>query len=234
MTQALSLVQTTGQKAFTTSLVITANCPVERKDKLTGEMVEFPRAHKNVLALIRKYEPLFAELGQLTFETRVESSTGAGQATEYAILSEDQATFLMTLFQNTEKVVRFKQKLVKAFRQAVDFINKEFANPPRTGLLADKRKSMWDMTGAVKDIREELGKLTAAHHYSNENLLVNWALTGVRKAINEKALTNEEVVMLEKLRKRNAAFILAGIEYAERKTKIKEYADRLRAIKLLA
>ena len=54
-------------------------------------MEERERDHKDVIALIRKYQSDFEEFGQLTFETAVVSAKGAGQATEYAVLSEDQA-----------------------------------------------------------------------------------------------------------------------------------------------
>lgn len=220
MTDSTSLVHTHGQQAFTTSLIIAQGCD--------------NRSHESTIKLIRKYQSDFEELGQLGFEIGVVSSRGAGQATEYALLNEDQATYLITLFRNTPTVRKFKLNLVKAFRAALNEINKRYADPPRSGLITDKRKSMWDMTDALKEIRAENGKDTEAHHYMCENKLINWCIKGKFAALNEKTLSNEEVDICKKLRIKNAAFIRADMEYAERKAKLKEYTVRLQNIKLLS
>jgi phage regulator Rha-like protein len=70
---------------------------------------------KNVLALIDANKPEFEEFGQLAFETRVISKKGAGQATRYALLNEDQSYFLLALTRNTDRTKRLKVELVKAF-----------------------------------------------------------------------------------------------------------------------
>jgi phage regulator Rha-like protein len=70
---------------------------------------------KNALALIDANKPEFEEFGQLAFETRVISKKGAGQATRYALLNEDQAYFLLTLTRNTDRTKHLKVELVKAF-----------------------------------------------------------------------------------------------------------------------
>lgn len=232
-TTAIQLVQTHGQQAFTTSLAIATYIPVERKNKQTGVVEEYERDHKDVIALIRKYQSDFEEFGQLTFETAVVSAKGAGQATEYAVLSEDQATYLVTLFTNSASVRKFKIRLVKEFRKALDHIAENFKDPPRTGLIADKRASHWDMTAALKEIRAEVGKDTKAYHYATENKLLNWCICGEFKPLDESSLSNEEVELLRKVRIKDAAYIRADMDYAERKEKLKAYADRLRALKLM-
>ena len=225
-----TLVQTNGQQAFTTSLIIAEGCD--------------NKSHESTIKLIRKYKIEFESLGALVFETEQSPKISSdlesdeilnkhGRLTEYAILNEDQATFLITLFRNTPTVLKFKLNLVKAFRKALDHIAKNYADPPRTGLITDKRKSMWDMTDALKEIREENGKLTEAHHYANENKLINWCIKGKFAALNEKSLSNEEMDICKKLRIKNAAFIRADMEYADRKVKLKEYTTRLQSIKLL-
>ena len=93
---------------------------------------------------------------------------------------------------------------------------------------------MWDMTDALKEIRAEVGKETEAKHYMCENKLINWCISGKFAKLDEKSLTNAEVEICKKLRIKNAAYIRADMEYAERKTKLKAYADRLRDIKLLS
>lgn len=71
--------------------------------------------HKNVLELIREYEPQLAELGRVAFETRTLKTAGGPQKREVAILNEQQATFVLTLMRNSDVVVKFKLSLVKAF-----------------------------------------------------------------------------------------------------------------------
>lgn len=150
------------------------------------------------------------------------------------------------LSNNTERkvyTVSLEQALLvgmresKAVRRAVlnrlKSLEKDFADPPRSGLITDKRKSMWDMTDALKEIREENGKLTEARHYMNENKLINWCIKGKFAKLDEKSLSNEEMDICKKLRIKNAAFIRADIEYADRKIRLKEYTKRLRSIKLL-
>ena len=216
----VNLVQTQGQQAFTTSLIIAEGCD--------------NRSHESTIKLIRKYQSSFEQLGQLDFKSDSLTSYTGGKLTEYAILNEDQATFLITLFRNTPTVLAFKLNLVKAFRQALNEIARLYADPPRTGLITDKRKSMWDMTDALKEIRAENGKSIEAKHYMCENKLINWCIKGKFAKLDEKSLSNEEMEICKKLRIKNAAFIRADMEYAERKVKLKEYATRLRSIKLLS
>ncbi len=225
------LVRTTGKQAFTTSLVIAENVPVERK--VDGVLTEKPREHKDVLVLIRKYQSDFEEFGRVTFETAPFVTAGGMQNREVAILNEDQATLLMTMFSNTALVRKFKVNLIKAFRKALNHIADNFKEPERTDLIQTKRASHWDMTGALKEAREEVGKNTDSKHYMCENKLCNSCITGKYAKLDESELSNEEMDLLKKVRIRNAAFIMAGLDYQERKVKLHEYANRLKGIKLV-
>ena len=72
-------------------------------------------SHHAVLQLIDKNIDAFKSLGQLAFQKRVVSKKGAGQATRYALLTEDQAYFLLALSRNTKRVVELKRNLIQAF-----------------------------------------------------------------------------------------------------------------------
>ena len=61
-----------------------------------------------------------------------------------------------------------------------------------------------------------------------ENKLVNWVVTGVFAKIDEAALSNDQVELLRLVRERNAAFLLAGLEYDTRKAKLAQFAMRAR------
>jgi phage regulator Rha-like protein len=222
-TQSIQLVQTNGQQAFTTSLIVAEGCD--------------NKSHESTIKLIRKHQAMFEKLAPLRFEIQKGSSLpqgGFAKSTEYAILNEDQATFLVTLFRNTPTVLEFKLNLVQQFRKALSFIAENFKDPPRTGLIHEKRASMWDMTDALKEIRAEAGKDTKSFHYATENKLLNWCVRGEFKPLDESSLRNEEVELLRKVRMKDAAYIRADMEYEERKAKLKAYADRLRVIKLIA
>lgn len=72
--------------------------------------------HENVMALITDYQSEFEQLGILRFETG--EIIGRGRPPRYALLTEDQCYFLLTLVRNSDPVVRLKVRLVQAFRAA--------------------------------------------------------------------------------------------------------------------
>jgi phage regulator Rha-like protein len=203
-----NIVEIKGQQVFTTSLVIAKACD--------------NRSHESTIKLIRKYQSDFEELGTFGFEIQ----KSGGIETTYAILNEDQATYLITLFRNTPIVRRFKLELVKAFRKALDEVARLYANPPRRDILEGKRKAHHGMMDALVELREEAGKNTEAHHFMTENKLCNWAVTGSFNGINETALSNEDAILLGKVRRCNESYIMAGLDYAERKKRIQVYVMR--------
>ena len=99
-------------EAVTTSLAIAEGTEVQ---------------HKNVLELIRTYQADLQEFGRVAFETAPFETAGGTQQREIAKLNEQQSTLLLTLMRNSEIVVRFKVRLVKAFfelaqrREQVDY-----------------------------------------------------------------------------------------------------------------
>lgn len=133
---------------------------------------------------------------------------------------------MVTLFTNTEKVVLFKSNLVKAFRKAIDEINRLYANPPRTEIIAAKRAAHDPMMLALSDYRADLGKITGRNHYMCENKLCNSVVIGSFSAIDEKSLTNSDAELLRQVRAMNENLIKAGIEYSERKKMLTGFGIR--------
>jgi phage regulator Rha-like protein len=205
------IVEISGRLARTTSEAVALGCE---------------RSHKNTLALIRKYHSQFEELGSLAFETRM--GKHGGVPVEVALLNEDQATFLITLFRNNDIVVAFKLRLVKEFRKALDTIGKRFAEPPRKSLLQDKRSAHHPMMDALIEVRAELGKETGEFHYMAENKLCNWAVTGRFEAIDETQLSNEEAILLKFVREQNRAYLEERMPYEERKNRLRAFSIRKR------
>ncbi|EXJ14591.1 Rha family transcriptional regulator [Imhoffiella purpurea] len=212
-----AIVEIRNRQATTTSLAITEGCAIQ---------------HKQVLAMIRKYRSEFEELGRLAFETRPFETSGGTQRREIAILNEDQATFAITLFRNTPIVRRFKLTLVKAFRQALDEIARLYANPPRQEILRAKRDAHQSMMDALVEIRSAAGKRTDSRQHMAENKLCNWVVTGRFGRIDEQTLGNGDAALLEHVRDRNRAFILAGLDYETRKSRLAAFAIRERTKRL--
>jgi phage regulator Rha-like protein len=203
------LVQILGQNAFTDSETIAFYC-----DK---------RSHRSTLQLIRKHLSLFEELGEVTFHVRLSTQ---GSEKKLALLNEDQATFLITLFRNTSTVVSFKLKLIKAFRKAIDEIKRLYANPPRHQIIQEKRDSHLDMTDALVENRYRQDKETGKTHFRNENKLCNWIITGEFKKINEKSLCNSDAERLTEVRRLNQSMLEMDMPYEQRKEKLKLIFDR--------
>lgn len=75
--------------------------------------------HKAVIQLVRNYLTDLEEFGRVTFEMRPFETSGGIQEREIAILSEQQATLILTYMKNTSVVRQFKKALVKAFYNLV-------------------------------------------------------------------------------------------------------------------
>ena len=208
--QSTNLVEIRGQQATTTSLAIAEGCDL---------------SHQSVIRLVRKYAADFKELGEVGFQIRLNPQ---GSPTEIAILNEDQATYAITLFRNTLIVRRFKLRLVKEFRRALNEIARLYANPPRGDIIKAKRAAHNPMMDALVEIREEEGKETGEVHFMCENKLCNWVVTGRFAKINERDLSNADASLLEQIRNRNAALIVAGLGYQDRKARLSVFATRAR------
>lgn len=76
----------------------------------------------------------------------------------------------------------------------------------------------------LKLVRQECGKATESHHYSNEARLVNWALKGEFKGIDRDGLSASDLGALCHLEERNAVLIGRGLSYEQRKPMLKQYA----------
>ncbi len=117
--------------------------------------------HKNFLATIEKYQSkISSEFGAMAFETReFKTKQGNSSVERYVWLTEEQATFLMTLSRNTEKVVECKVKLVKAFTEAKKLI-KEVILPPPNANNAPALPSIRERLETIKlgmDLLSQLG-----------------------------------------------------------------------------
>lgn len=85
------------------------------------------------------------------------------------------------------------------------------------------------MNEALRLVREEQGKISENHHYSNEARLINWALTGDFKGLDRGTLSSSDLDLLAKLEVKNSVLISRNLIYQDRKKMLEQYAIDLRA-----
>lgn len=127
--------------------------------------------HASTFELILRYEKEFQEIDHLRFKTGVgKRHQGGGNAERFALLTEDQAFFLLTLSRNSERVVYLKMRLVQAFRHARDAAELSKDYLPLYHDLHDEIKHMAEVAHAAGSETPE------RMFHMNLNKLVNNAL----------------------------------------------------------
>ena len=89
---------------------------------------------------------------------------------------------------------------------------------------AESRLGYQIMAEILQSKRQAEGKATLPHHYSNEALLCNAALTGQFKPLERDKLDKAGLTLLIRLEARNAALIGSGMGYPERKAALFDMA----------
>ena len=181
---------------------------------------EFGRPHFRVLKSIKK----LVDKGTLTTGVAVSSWTDTTGRNNTLYLLDERSALIAMPFIGGAKAEQGQTRLVDAYL----WYRSNFANPPRQDLLSAKRAAHHPMMDALVECREEQGKLTATHHFTNENRLCNGVVTGNFRAIDEQALDNEQLNLLTQVRERNAALLVAGLDYDTRKARLVAFATRLR------
>lgn len=84
------------------------------------------------------------------------------------------------------------------------------------------------MSAILQQVRQENGKATESHHYSNESRLINWALSGKFQGIDRDMLPSHELNILARLEEKNSVLIGRGVDYTTRKGILEHHAIDLR------
>ena len=140
--------------------------------------------HRSFLQTLGDYQTQIEQaFGILRFENA--KKKGRGRPSKFAYLTEDQATFVMTLSRNSPEVVQCKVELVQAFSRAKELLRK--ANPvadiDRVGLRAAlKDNARLRMTDQVKvhleQIRRYDDRKYRGQFFSRVHDTLNVAVTG--------------------------------------------------------
>jgi phage regulator Rha-like protein len=197
----LRLVEVHGEKLTTTSLVISE---------------QFGRPHKSVLRSLDKL------VSRLKFVPRDYIDSRGKQQRMYVL---DERSFLIAMpFIGGKKSVEGQIALVDEFIRLKAIISE----PNRKDELTMKRNTALEMTDAIKFIRETIGKTTTAHHYTNEHLFCNRALTGKWKPLNEDELDVYDARLLAAIRKHNTLLMTRHPKQGERRTLLDEFVAEYR------
>lgn len=183
--------------------------------------------HKIVIRLVRKYKTDFEEFGRVNFQSSPFKTEGGIQQREIAELNEDQATYLITLFKNTETVRAFKIKLVKAFRKALKALERlrKQTSEPDWKLVRDETKLGYKwMTEALQETRAAIGKQTKSHHYSNEAKMINAVLSNRFAGLDRNSLSAADLKLMADLQRYNAMLIAQDLPYQKRKEALMDRA----------
>lgn len=149
--------------------------------------------HRTIFASITKYENELASLSLMRFETeavKVEGERGY-KIQKFALLTEDQCYFVLTLMRNNPNVVALKLKLVKAFRDA----RKQIANRDMARLHGKQVRR--DETDAIKELVEYAtaqGAKNAQFYYPNITIMTNKVI-GIDKGQRDTLDTRQLCVL---------------------------------------
>lgn len=103
--------------------------------------------HENFMETVKKYKTHTEQaFGQFRFQTETVSNlVGAVNEIKFVFLTEDQATFLVTLSRNSPEVVQCKLELVKKFSQAKRLLRQQgFVLLPHTSIYIRRLENIRD------------------------------------------------------------------------------------------
>ena len=140
--------------------------------------------HKNVVELIQRHEKRIKRFrnGILPFETEKRKAGERGRPKKYYILDEKQAMFLISLMDNSEEVLDFKEELINEFfRMKKQLISIEIQHSNEIWLeqrkqIKEIRKNTTDIIKKFVEYAKEQGSKNAERYYSNITKMENKAL----------------------------------------------------------
>lgn len=158
--------------------------------------------HNSTIKLVRKYLNDLKDFGAPRFEIQ----RTKGFPIEYAYLNEEQATFLISLMNNSTQVIEFKKRLVKEFfrmRKLLNSIAAQKENPEWQKLRSSGKWSRLEETDTIKLFIEYAvcqGSHSAQNYYSLLTKLENRALfmlDACYKGNSREALSIKQLMLIQ-------------------------------------
>lgn len=132
-------------KTFTTSLILAQGMGISAR---------------SVKSLIEKYKAELESFGRVTFQMQTLQTNGGPQEAKVYFLTEEQATFVISLMRNTPQVMRFKKELVEHFYEMRMVLNN----------LTQAKDNYKALSEAIYNF---YGDSVNPHVYSNEANMIN-------------------------------------------------------------
>ncbi len=158
---------------------------VKRDEAFTNSMIianGTDNQHPSVMRLIKRHRRKLEKWGQVEFTDFKSINSGKGRPIKIAFLNEQQATFLVTLLDNNDKVLDFKAELVdQFFKMRKVLIERQTAvwvETRKAGILT--RKSETDVIKELIEYAKAQGSTHADMLYVTYSKLAN-KIAGVSK-----------------------------------------------------
>lgn len=140
---------------------------LKRDDAFTDSMIIAEgtgNQHESVVRILTKHRKDFEDFGKLEF---VDLKSGKrGRPTKVYLLSEEQATLLVTYLDNTEIVRQFKKTLVHQF-----FVMRKFLAEKQTTVWLEARQQGMITRKAETDVIKELVEYAKAQGSTHADML---------------------------------------------------------------
>lgn len=180
-----SLIVMENNKPMTTSFIVADYIGVE---------------HRSVIKLVREHKKELEMFGTLKLSVR----KSGGRPSEFAYLEEEQVTYLITLMNNSENVIKFKMLLIKQFYAMKKALleahsrqnNSEWIEMRTSGKQI--RKSETETIKEFVDYATEQGSQHASTYYSNITKMENKALFLLEQKFDNirELLTGQQLMVL--------------------------------------
>lgn len=191
--------------------------------------------HSKLKKAIKKYADRLKKFGKLSAPHGTESFTG-GRRVEVYDLNEPQAMFLITLLKNTEKVLDFKEKLVRQFYLMREELRKRQVARP---IYLEARRTLTDSINALPESGHKGRKYK---HYTDllYKIVIGKNAAQIRKELGLGEgqsvvgfLSAEQYNEIAKLEEQAAMLIDMGFEYEQIKSGLYKMYEKMKNNKLL-
>jgi Rha family phage regulatory protein len=183
---------------------------------------KFGKRHDNVIRAIRNLD-CPTEFMRLNFEEHSYLDERGNIQPIYRV-SRDGFAFLAMGFTGKE-AASWKLKFLAAFNTMERHLMQQATE--RRIARDETKASLRAVSFALKTTREEAGKDTPAHVYSNEARMLNAILVELFGTDNRASLTNAQLKVLDSLQQKDMLLIAQGRTYQERKDELRSYSQRM-------